>query len=235
MFSPDVVKANGVKHPDFLWQTELGDLYCECKEAQQRERDETKRLQRLGDVASDALEDVDVWPEDLRIDIMISGSLGRNPETRLQALVRTVAFDVARGRPPKGEIVDGAFAATVMARAEPRDLPRDCQLVGRIRVGTKPVRVDPENSPVTVARSLEGTRAKLVTDLVKAAKRQLPESGPAGVFVQMGGADQAAARLRETLAHPAHQGVVWACVFTDGVARHAVWQNDQCFDGRLLQ
>jgi hypothetical protein len=41
-------------------------------------------------------------------------------------------------------------------------------------------------------------------------------------------------RLEETLAHPAHRAVVWACVCSGGQPQFAVWQNDQPFDGQLL-
>jgi hypothetical protein len=87
---------------------------------------------------------------------------------------------------------------------------------------------------LTLTRSLTSTRAKLVTYLLKRAKNQLPDHDPAGAFIQMGGAARAAQRLEETLAHPAHRAVAWACVCSGGQPQFAVWQNDQPFDGRLL-
>jgi len=50
-----------------------------------------------------------------------------------------------------------------------------------------------------VTRSFAGTRAKLVTDFVNEAKKQLPDEGPGAVFIQMGGASTAVERLKETL------------------------------------
>lgn len=234
-FGPPVIKGQTTKKPDFLWRTSLGDLICECKEAQQYERDETLRLHTLNDVVYDALGGVPDWPDDLRLDIVIDGSLGTNPDERLRQLVRDVAAAVRRGNDRPTRSIR-AFEATVRPRAEePPDIP-DSQLVGKVIVGTsgKPVQVTPRNSALTLTRSLASTRAKLVTDLLKRAKKQLPDNGPAGVFIQMGGAGRAAQRLEETLAHPAHRAVVWACVCSDGQPQFAVWQADQPFDGRLL-
>jgi hypothetical protein len=184
-FSPEVIKATGPKYPEFLWRTSLGVLHCECKEANQWERGETKRLRSLMDVASDALDQQGAWPDDLRLDILIDGGLGPNPEARLASLVSGVGAMVQGGKTPAPQ-EDGAFRATVRPRAEEPERPPDSQITGRVVVGTEPTLVAPQNSSLTVTRSLAGTRRKLVTELVKEAKRQLPDEGPGAVFVEMG-------------------------------------------------
>jgi hypothetical protein len=97
-----------------------------------------------------------------------------------------------------------------------------------------PTRIGVENAYVTVTRSYLASRAKVVSDVVRDAKKQLPDDAPGAVFIDMPGATQAAARLNEMLTQPAHDGIVWASVWTAQVPQCAVWREAQPFDGRLV-
>ena len=46
-FFPEVLVKGRRKRPEFLWKTELGELYCECKRAETLENSFLDRLSRL--------------------------------------------------------------------------------------------------------------------------------------------------------------------------------------------
>ena len=107
-------------------------------------------------------------------------------------------------------------------------------IASEVIVGTTPTRIAAENAVLTVTRSLATTRARRVRDLVKRAKSQLPDEGPCGVFIQINGAEFAAEQLEEMIGRPAHQAIVWAETWTGMAPQHAIWRQNQPFDGRLL-
>ncbi|TMC47614.1 MAG: hypothetical protein E6J14_15305 [Chloroflexi bacterium] len=235
VFSPPVQRTSGVKYPDFLWQTALGDLYCECKRANLWQRREVRRLTALADVLVQAMGDKGAWPDTLRIDVLIEGSLGRNPDKRLRAAVRGLSDAGRRGAHPAA-VLDGSITATLRQRKDAPIMPGDAVTINQILVDSdRPVRMDAHSAHLTITRDLAATRARLLGGLVREAQMQLPQDGPGAVFVDMPGADASANRLRGMLAHPAHKNVVWTCVSTADQMLWAVWRDDQPFDGRLLR
>jgi hypothetical protein len=235
VFEPAVVKRSGVKYPDFLWKTGLGDLYCECKTARVWERRESRRVRTLCEVATEALGD-EPWPDDLRLDIDLSGNLGSNPGSRLGAIVAKLAWEVRAGQSPR-PIRDGAMTVTIRDRSLESPSSAGSIQVTSFRVGPQPTRVDIANAQVSITRSLAAARTRIVRELVKKAKRQLPEEGPGGVFIETGSPSVADVdkQLKEMLAHPSHRAIVWAAICADGEPRLVAWQEHQPFDNRLLE
>ena len=231
IFSPTVRKAHGYKHPDFLWKTSLGDLTCECKEADQWLHQETRAINHLREIASAALTEAGGLPDDNRLDIQVNGALAAGYERRLADLVKAVA---AKPGESSARLVAAPFSATVVPRRDPPERPRDSMIASEVIVGTTPTRIAAENAVLTVTRSLATTRARRVRDLVKRAKSQLPDEGPCGVFIQINGAEFAAEQLEEMIGRPAHQAIVWAETWTGMAPQHAIWRQNQPFDGRLL-
>lgn len=232
VFSPAISKVSGVKRPDFLWETSLGDLTCECKEAGQWEQQESRTIGHLREIGAAALTEAGGLPDGLRVDITVDGPLSAAYERQLSTLVREVVAAHQGGSSVR--MSDRPFAAIVMSReAEPERLP-DSMIAGQMTVGTKPTQLTPQNGFLTVSRSLAATRARRVRDLVKQAKRQLPDGAPSAIFIQIGGAESAAAQLEQMIGHPAHQAIVWAATWTGLVPQHAIWREGQPFDQRLL-
>jgi hypothetical protein len=73
VFSPDVIKREKVKHPDFLWETSVGTLYCECKQASAWQRSESRLLSTISADLNDAMGDAETWPTSVRIEVLING------------------------------------------------------------------------------------------------------------------------------------------------------------------
>jgi len=232
VFSPAISKASGVKRPDFLWETSLGDLTCECKEAGQWEQQESRTIGHLREIAVAALTEAGGLPDDLRLDITVDGPLSAAYERQLSTLVCEAVASSGGGS--SARTLDRPFAGIVVSReTDPERLP-DSILAGQMTVGTKPTQLTPQNGFLTVSRSLAATRARRVRDLVKQAKTQLPDAAPSGIFIQIGGAGSAAAQLEQMIGHPAHQTIVWAATWTGLVPQHAIWREGQPFDKRLL-
>jgi hypothetical protein len=94
---------------------------------------------------------------------------------------------------------------------------------------------DPRNAYMIVSKSLGLARVKALRDLVRDAKKQLPDTGPGGVFVEIPSTvDLATKKLEEMLEQPANQSVVWASIWTLGTPQRVVCRDDQPFDDRLI-
>ena len=236
VFSPPVPKGGGVKYPDFLWQTTIGDLYCECKQLNMWQRTESQRTSTLMTVVAEAMGDPELWPKDVRMEILIHGHFRGRSEDRLKSIVQQQVSEVRRGGRPS-PFRDDAFTAAVRERpANPLGLPDSISMY-QVHVGSVPVRLDDfQNAHLMVTRSIGLARARALRDFVKDAKTQLPDGGPGGAFVELpNGIDIAAQKLQEMLSQPAHQAVVWASIWTGGTPVRAVWRNGQAFDARLIE
>ena len=69
--SPPVQIGGGIKRPEFLWHTDLGDLYCECKQENSFDNKATKRVQKLTEVVGRSFEANGPWNESSRLDVII--------------------------------------------------------------------------------------------------------------------------------------------------------------------
>lgn len=234
-FSPTITKRTGIKHPDFLWHTSFGDLYCECKQLNMWQRAETQRASTLMTVVGEIMGDTDRWPKEVRMEVLIHGRFKSDSEGRLKAIVGQRANDVRRGLHPS-QFQDETFTIAIRNRSEtPIPLP-DSITVYQVQASTVPVRLDDFRSAHLIVRKSTGlARARALRDFVKEAKKQLPDGGPGGVFVEMPNRiDIAAQKLQEMLGQPAHQAVVWASIWTAGTPVRAVWRDGQAFDARLI-
>jgi hypothetical protein len=235
VFSPDVIKREKVKRPDFLWKTDAGDLYCECKQASAWQRSESRLLSTISADLNDAMGDAETWPGDARIEVLIHGLFRAGAKDRLRAVVRGQATEVRRGNRP-ARFEDDVFAVEVRDRSDyPGSLP-DSLTLNSILVGAVPVNLnDPRSAYMIVSKSLGLARVKALRDLVRDAKKQLPNAGPGGVFVEIpSSVDLATEKLEEMLGQPTNQSVVWASIWTTGIPQRVVCRGDQPFDAHLM-
>lgn len=235
-FSPRITNRAGIKYPDFLWHTSLGDLYCECKQLNMWQRSETLRANSLLATAAEIMGDSASWPKDVRMEIVIRNSLRSDAERELRAVVDQYATAVRQGSRP-GIYQAGAFSVAVCSRS---DLPAgasDSIIVYQVQVGPSPVLLSSHIcAHLIITKSIGMARVRALRGFVKEAKEQLPDAGPGGVFIEMSsGVDPAAQKLQEMLGHPAHRAIVWASIWTSGMPVTAVWQNGQPLDGRLIE
>jgi hypothetical protein len=235
-FSPAIAKRAGVKYPDFLWQTSLGDLYCECKQLNMWQRTETQRASALMSRAAEAMGDSQLWPTDVRMEILIHGHFKGGSEARLKTIVEQQASEMRRGLRPS-HFQDETFTVAIRDRAiDPLGMPDSINMY-QVQVGDTPVQInDFHNAHLMVTKSTGFARARALRDFVKEAKKQLPDDRPGGIFIEMpSGIDMASEKLQEMLRQPAHQVVVWASIWTGGIPARAVWREGQGFDARLIE
>jgi hypothetical protein len=234
-FSPDVIKRERVKHPDFLWETNAGALYCECKQASSWQRSESRLLSTISADVNDAMGDADTWPTTVRIEVRIHGLFRAGAKNRLTTAVREQSSEVRRGNRP-AIFHDDAFTVEVGDRSDHPEALADSLTLNSILVGQVPVDLnDPRNAYMMVSKAIGLARVKALKDLVRDAKKQLPDAGPGGVFVEIpSSVDLAAKKLEEMLGQSANQSVVWASIWTAGTPRRVVCRDDQPFDASLI-
>ncbi len=187
-------------------------------------------------VATEAMGDPELWPEDVRMEVLIQGHFRGASENRLKAVVEQQSSEVRRGGRPS-PFRDDTFTVEVRDRsANPLVLP-DSLSIYQVQVGSVPVPLNNSRSAhLMVTKSIGMARAKALSGFVKDAKTQLPDAGPGGVFIELpSGIDIATQKLQEMLSQPAHQAVVWASIWTGGTLVRAVWRNGQPFDARLVE
>lgn len=234
-FSPTVTKRAGAKHPDFLWETALGDLHCECKQLNMWQRREMQRTAALMSAAAQMMGDAALWPSDVRLEVLVHGRSTVNAENRLKAIVERQASEVRRGIRPS-PFQDDTLTIAVCDRSDnPLGLPDSIRMY-QVQVGAVPVNLtDFRNAHLIVTKAIGLARSRALRDFVKEAKEQLPEEGPGGVFIELpDGIEFAAQKLQDMLARPAHKAVVWASIWTAEEPSRVVWREGQNFDARLI-
>jgi hypothetical protein len=140
-----------------------------------------------------------------------------------------------RGNRPE-TFQDDVFTVEVRDRSDYPRIHADSLSHNSILVGQVPMNInDPRNAYMIVSKSLGLARVKALRDLVRDAKKQLPDMGPGGVFVEIPSTvDLATKKLEEMLGQPANQSVVWAIIWTLRTPQRVVCRDDQPFDGRLI-
>jgi hypothetical protein len=234
-FSPDVIKREKIKHPDFLWVTDFGDLYCECKQANAWQRGESRLLSTISADLNDAMGAADTWPTSVRIEVLIHGLFRAGAKDRLKTIVKEQAIEVRRGNRP-AVFEDDVFTVKVRDRSDYPAALADSLTLNSILVGQVPVNLsDPRNAYMMVSKSIGLARVKALKDLVRDARKQLPDAAPCGVFVEIpSSVDLAAQKLEEMLEQSANQRLLWANIWTAGTPHRVVYRDGQPFDARLI-
>lgn len=184
---------------------------------------------------NDAMGDADTWPTSVRIEVLIHGLFRAGAKDRLKAIVREQAIAVHLGNRP-AIFQDDVFTVEVRDRSDYPETLADSLTLNSILVGPVPVNLnDPRNAYMVVSKSIGLARVKALKDLVRDAKKQLPDAAPSGVFVEIpSSVDLAAKKLEEMLEQSANQSMVWASIWTAGTPHRVVCRDDQPFDARLI-
>jgi hypothetical protein len=170
------------------------------------------------------------------MEILIHGPFRGGSETRLKTIVEQQASAVRRGLRPS-PFRDETFTVAIRDRAiDPLGMPDSINMY-QVQVSNTPVQInDFHNAHLMVTKSTGFARARALRDFVKEAKKQLPDDGPGGIFIELpSGIDMASEKLQEMLSQPAHQVVAWASIWSGGIPARAVWREGQEFDARLIE
>lgn len=233
-FSPEVYVKGRPKYPDFLWETELGKLYCECKRAEVSRSEMSRKLDRLERLVEGALKQFGPLADTFRLDVLITGPLPSNFNRVLPQLVASVVSEARVTGSEASASIDEAIAATVRSRATlPPVMPRSLRK-SQVIVGTTPTRRDASNATYTVTLSIGGYQAGAAVKALAAARTQIPDDAVGAVFLECGSAESIKERVGQVLSDPVSHKTPWVALCSPGKT-DAVYLNNQPFDERLLE
>ncbi len=230
-FAPVVVRATHTKRPEFRWKTELGDLFCECKQANVFEAKYGARYHDLFGVLASA-HGTREWDPHLRLDVWIRLA-GPRLEDLLRDLVSAAAGRQQLGRVPWNR--DHRLAAIFRPRTEmPPDVP-DTIFGFRQHVSDVERPASPQHAPFFLTLDVSKSRKAATSHLLKEARLQLPPDRASAVFLSVGGPEAAVAKVRELIVQGSYRLTPLVLVFAaDGQVR-AVSRAGQAFDRRLVE
>ena len=215
-FSPTVVRVNHVKHPDFRWRTELGDLFCECKQANEFEAKYAAAYHRLF-AALESAHGTKAWDSKLRLDVWI-----RLAGSRLDELLRDL-LSTAWSRQQPGRVPwnhDHRLAAIFRPAAEMPPRVSDTLFGFRQHVSDVEHQVSPRHVAFSLALDISRKRMAIASHLLKEARLQLPPDRPSAVFLSLGGLEAAAVKVKELIVQPSYRSTPFVLVVArEGQAR----------------
>lgn len=233
-FSPEVRVRGGSKYPDFLWHTEIGSLYCECKRGTEFENAFVNRLNRLHKVLEIAYREYEPWDRSFRLDLSITSSAKRGVEGRIKSVVAQVSAAFRQNNSPDAVFQEGEVTG-VLRRIQDHplldELPVDTLSTGSVTVGSQPVGIN--DSHLRISISVAKHRANAAANLLREARRQLPAGSASAVFIQIGSGAFARDKIKELLVNPVYSNTPWVGIWSEP-RLEAVWRNGQPFDNRLL-
>ncbi len=233
-FSPEVTVKGGRKHPDFLWRTELGEIYCECKRGNIIESKFQQRLENLRSFLSEIYEQHQPWDPSLRLDVKFD----KGPLPQIQIGIRSVVAQASAalkaGMYEGLTFMEGSVAAVLKPKGNLASQESETVMTGMAQV-VSVAKSLPEIIYFTLTMSLAKYRQDAAARLLKEAKKQLPITRPGAVFVELGGATAAQQKLLSLLGDPAYDNIPWVSIWAGGELLSAVWRNGQPFDDRLPQ
>jgi hypothetical protein len=232
IFSPPVSVRGRFKYPDFLWETQLGRLYCECKQGDSHEGKFGSRLRRLSGALDAAYKSHEPWDSSFRLDVSLTAPATNGVERRIANVVACAFAALHVGQFCGLKFEDGEVSAVLRCREEPLSDEPDTIRTGYMTVGTEPTEVAVKNAYFTLTMSVAKHRERATAGLLHEARRQLPLDQPGTVFIRLNGVNAAQKKLLELLAHPAYERTPWVAVWASEIK--AVWRIGQPFDDRLL-
>lgn len=237
-FSPEVLVKDGLKYPDFLWRTDLGSLYCECKMAAEFENKFTRRLHRLCASLDAAYKDHAPWDESLRLHVSIKGFAKKGIERRLRSVVAQASAALRASGFVDKVFQDGEVIASLRARDMSyftshgqSDEGEEVGGVSSVVVTDVPTGLG--DAYLNLEMSAVEHRAAAAASLLRRARRQLPTDRPGAVFIQLFYGKAAYTKVQALLRNRAYRNTPWVGIWT-GDKLWAVWQKGQPFDDRLL-
>ena len=238
-FAPPVTTKAGIKRPEFRWDTSVGRLYCECKEANDFENRAAAFTLKLADVLSNAYDGAGPWDTQLRLDLQIIGRAENGIERRIAIVVQRLAASGAVALPVR----EGEVEGILRKREEPLPPAPGTSRVARISVSaTEPVKLLDENGVVahesatsTLTRPMAVERIRKVRDLIREARRQLPHTVPGAVFINVIASAEAVQKAQQILSQQALANLFMIAFCSGRVVERIVWCQEGPFDAGLFE
>ncbi|KYF59283.1 hypothetical protein BE04_48395 [Sorangium cellulosum] len=221
-FSPPVQRNGSTKRPDFLWITDRGELWCECKQGRLFGSSDMKRLSRLLDLVNGLVSEQAVGV-DKRLEVRLPSYVLNGVERRIRA---AIAGALSSG----GASVIDEVRVEVCERARPLVKGKDDAVQMTMTVGTTPTRVAVVNAHIALIMDFSRARGRLARALIRDAKTQLPVDAPSAIFLGGLGTGAAAAALQQEVSSA--RSIVCGLVAGEEWTLHSA--ADQPFDVTLM-
>jgi hypothetical protein len=233
--SPDVQVGDRVKHPEFLWKTALGDIFCECKQENSADNKANRRITRLFNVADTIYESNGPWGETCRLDVVVQHPAKDGTPRIINRVISEIAARHKAGA-LEGQIIDGVVSVRLSRTTDPLPAIDGClQIHKKVLKAHCPEPALSPNAKLTVTMSVMGHRLKQLVALVKDARTQLPPNKPGAIFIDIGGSKIFVDKLNELLAHLAYANTPWISLWERGQPLKAVIRSGQPLDHRLAE
>jgi hypothetical protein len=234
-FSPAIAVADKVKHPEFLWRTTLGNIYCECKQENSLNNSVKRRIQKLFNDIGVLYEKNSPWNEDYRLDIIIEHPARDGTSQILGRLIQRTALLQQTGKACE-TIVEGVVTIKIVKKGEPTPDVRGCIQIHRQIIGSaKAEQIIGSNALYTLTMSVMKHRLKQFTDLIRDARTQMPKDGQGAIFIDIGGSKLFEEKLHQLLSNPEYANTPWISTWEGDQIKIAVYRRGQPLDHRLLE
>lgn len=230
-FSPAVERNGSTKRPEFLWSTDLGDIWCECKQARELTSDQGRRQERTVSTAEAVLKHHLLGGAE-RLDILLPTYTLNGLEARMSRVVEQ-AIRNRRDGIDAPVVLDG-IEARIMQRDEPCawEQRRDVVTCELAKLASTPVSVGDRSAVhMIVVMNFARARGRLAKSLISQAKKQLPTDRPCAIFLDGVGTTASVRIVEQELAR--NGALAWVCLQSP-YERRAVWRIGQPYDDRLL-
>lgn len=230
-FSPKVERGTHTKLPDFLWKTEFGDLFCECKQANEFEA----KIQRAYNRLNAALESAygpTPWDMDLRLDVSVISTNQEVPE-HLKDLVDAASRHKQLGQVPWNG--DPRIAAVIRKRSD-RPPHQHGSMVGfRLHSSDVERQVGYEEADYSLTLDIAGMRKRLASHLLRVARSQLPPDRASAVFLSLGDIVSARDKVKELMEQPSYSNTRFVWIRGEHGQPRVLTRPGQPFDQRLTE
>lgn len=237
VFSPPVTIGNKIKYPEFLWETTIGKIYCECKSANIIGTNIQQRFNRLFDEVKKSYKKANVsWPAPHRVDIDITGSAKNKVEERINSAIQKLASLYKQCSDSTGlKVQEGE----VLVRFENKLIqPNKTNVLSayEVIVETSPTEISFSNARYSLWMDVGKHWELAAKGLFHKAKKQLPLEEPAMIFIQVPSKiDTPINKITALLETGAHTPPIYwvGIVFPEELK--TVWIKGQPFDHRILE
>lgn len=232
-FSPEVVVKGKYKHPEFLWSTELGNIYCECKRGDFLESKFHRMIGRLQFALGEIYDEFKPWDPLLRLDVRFESGTTNKIGARFKNVVRQASAALRTGTYIGQVFMDDDVSAILRRRDEGLPPESESLRAGLAEVGQISKRLD-EATYLSLTMSLMKYRQAAAARLLHDARTPLPPDSVGAVCIELGGVGAAQQKLMSLIGQPSYKNTPWVSLWVNNEFGCALWRNDQPFDDGVL-
>lgn len=232
-FAPEVFVGRDVKRPDFLWRTQLGDLYCECKSGRFFETNLRQKIKSTFAILKQLYEESAPWDPMFRLEISLASTRTNKIQDQFTGAVQEAQREDRRGAQDGWHLHLSNVQARFMRREAPFKQDSETIVMGLAQVDPTPRSVV-EASYLSLAMPVGGFWHRWIKRMLVEARRQLPPDSQGAIFIEFNAEKTVRAKLQGLVSQLSYARTPWVSLWQQGEFRFAIWRDGQPFDARLL-